>query len=51
MSRETNEGVMMQFEKITMNLLTIVHPLVEPITSLAKPKASMEPSIYIRKIP
>ena len=51
MSGETNEGVMMHFKKITMNLLTIVHPLVEPITSLAKPKASLEASIYIRQIP
>ena len=36
MSRETNEGVMMYFKKITMNLLTIVHLLVEPITPLEK---------------
>ena len=28
--------------KKTMNLLTIEHLLVEPITSLAKPKASLE---------
>ena len=42
MTREANEGVMMYFKTITMNLLTIVHPLVEPITSLAKPKASLE---------
>ena len=42
MSRETNEGVMVRFKIIMMNLLTIVHLLVEPITSLAKPKASLE---------
>ena len=39
MSREMNEGVMMYFKTIMMNLLTIVHLLVESITSLAKPKA------------
>ena len=50
MSRETKEGVMMCFKTITMNLLTIVHPLVEPITSLAKPKASMEGYVFIRKL-
>ena len=38
------------FQKITMNLSTIVHLLVEPITSLAKPKASLEASIYIRQL-
>ena len=48
MSRETNEGVMMRFKIITTNLSTIVHLLVEPITSLAKPKASLEAYISIR---
>ena len=51
MSRETNEGVMMNFKTITVNLLTIVHPLVEPITSLAKPKAYLEASFSIRQLP
>ena len=46
-----NEGVMMHFKTIKMNLLTVVHPLVEPITSLEKPKASMEASISIRQLP
>ena len=50
MSRETNEGVMMRFKTITANLKTIVHLLVEPIISLAKPKASVEAYIYIRKL-
>ena len=45
MSRETNEGVMMHFKTITMNLLTIVHLPVEPITPLVKPKDSM--GLYI----
>ena len=35
---------------ITTNLLTIAHPLVEPITSLAKPKASLEAYFSIRKL-
>ena len=51
MSRETDEGVMMCFKTITTNLLTIIHLLVEPIKSLAKPKASLEAFIYIRQIP
>ena len=40
---------MMRLKKITTNLSTIVHLLVEPITSLKK-KASLEESIYIIKI-
>ena len=51
MTRETNEGVIMRFKTITTNLSTIVHLLVEPITSLAKPKASLETSISIRQLP
>ena len=51
MSREMNEGVIMNFKTITMNLLTILHPLVEPITSLAKPKASLEAYFPIRQLP
>ena len=51
MSRETNEGVMMHFKTIAMNLLTIVHLLVKPITSLAKPKASLEAYFSIRQPP
>ena len=47
-----NKRIMMHFKTIMMNLLTIVHPfLVETITSIAKPKASLEVSIYIRKLP
>ena len=46
MSRNTNEGVMINFKTITMNLFTIVYPLVEPITSLAKPKASLGASFF-----
>ena len=49
MSRETNEGVMMLFKTITTNLPTIVHLLVEFVTSLDKPKASLEASISIRQ--
>ena len=49
MSRETNEGVMMRFKTITANLSTILHLLVEPITSLEKQKAYLEESISIRK--
>ena len=51
MSRETNEAVMMRCKKITSNLLRIVCILVEPITSLAKSKASIEESLSIRKTP
>ena len=51
MSTETNEGVMMRFKTIMTNLSTIVHLLVEPITSLGKPKASLEEYIYVRQIP
>ena len=46
-----NKGVVMRLKTITTNLLTIVHLLVETITSLAKPKASLEESVSIRKIP
>ena len=51
MSRETNKGVVMRFKTITMNLSTIVHLIVEPITFLAKPKASLEEYISIRQLP
>ena len=51
MSREMNEGAMMHFKTITMNLLKIVHYLVEPIKSLERPKAYLEASIFIRKLP
>ena len=51
MSREKNEGVMMRFKTITMNLSKIVHLLVEPDTALAKSKASLEASISIRQLP
>ena len=51
MPRKTNEGVMILCKTITANLLTIVGLLVEPITSLAKPKASLEASLSIRKPP
>ena len=51
MSRETNEVVMMRCKKITSNLSTIVHLLVEPIKYLAKPKSSIEESLYIRQPP
>ena len=49
MSREKNKGVMMRFKTITANLSTILHLLVEPITSLEKQKAYLEESISIRK--
>ena len=41
MSREINEGVMMRCKTITANLLKIVPLIVEPVISLAKPKASI----------
>ena len=47
MSRETNEGSMMCCKTIKANVLTIVRLLVEPITSLAKPKAYLESYISI----
>ena len=43
-------GAMMRFKTIMENLSTIVHLLVEHITSLAKPKTYIEASIYIRKL-
>ena len=42
---------MMHSKTIAMNLSTMVHPLVEPITSLEKPKASLEEYFSIRKLP
>ena len=51
MSRETNGGVMMHVKKITMDLLTIVHPLVEPTRSLAKTKASLDASFPLGNFP
>ena len=51
MSRETDEGVMMRCKTITANLLIIVRLLVEPITSLAKPKSYLESYIYISQPP
>ena len=51
MSRETNEGVIMCCKKITANLLTIVDLLVEPGTSLSKPKDSLDASISISQYP
>ena len=42
---------MMHFKTITMNLLTIVHLFVEPITSIAKPKASLEAYFSVRQLP
>ena len=51
MPRKTNKGVMIRFKTITTNLLTIVHLLVEPITSLVKPKDYLEVSISIRQLP
>ena len=49
MSRKTNEGVMMHCKKITANLLKIVYFLVEPSTSLAKPKGPLDASLPIRQ--
>ena len=49
--RETNKGFIMRFKTITSNLLRIVHLLVELITSLANPKASIEAYISIRQLP
>ena len=49
MSRKTNERVMMRYKTNTANLLTILGLLVEHVTSLAKPKASIEAYIAIRK--
>ena len=42
MSRETNEGFMMRFKAITANLLIVVGLLVEPTTTIVKPKVSLE---------
>ena len=42
---------MMRFKTITTNLSTIVHLIVEPITSLVKPKACLDASIFISQLP
>ena len=42
---------MMRFKKITTNFSTTLHLLVEPITSLEKPKAFLEAYISIRQLP
>ena len=48
---ETNEWVMLHCKKVTMNMSTIVHPfIVETMTSVAKPKASLEEYISIRQL-
>ena len=46
-----NKGVIVRFKTITTHLSTIVHLLIEPIISLAKPKASMEAYISISQLP
>ena len=51
MSKEMNKGVEMHCKTVTAILLTIVRLLVEPITSLVKPKDSLEAYISIRKPP
>ena len=51
MLRDKNEEVMICCKTITSNFLTIVRLLVEPSTSLSKPKASLEASLYIRQPP
>ena len=47
MSKVTNEGVMMRCKVVTANLLTVVGLLVEPSIAIAKPKGSIDASIYI----
>ena len=47
MARETNKGVMTCCKTIMANLSTIVRLLFEAITSLAKPKDSLEASLHI----
>ena len=42
MSREMNEGVVMCCKEIMANLLIVVGILVEPTTTIAKPKGSLE---------
>ena len=51
MLMETNKGVMLRWKTIINNLLTIVGLLVEPITSHAKSKDSLESSLSIRQPP
>ena len=51
MSRETHKVVMMRSKIITANLLKIVGLLVEHITSIAKPKASLERYLSLKKTP
>ena len=51
MSRETNEEVVIYFKTVTMNLFTIVQLIFETITSLAKPKASLEAYFSISQLP
>ena len=49
MSRVMNEGVMMRCKEITANFLTEVGLIIEPSTSIAKPKGSLKAYIYIIK--
>ena len=51
MPRKTNEGVMILCKTITANLLTIVGLLVEPITSLEKPKGFIWGSLFNKQHP
>ena len=41
----------MLFKTITMNFSTLVHILVESITPLAQPKASLEAYISVMQLP
>ena len=51
MSRDQNKGVMMCCKTITSNLLTVVGFLVEPSTSISKPKGYIEASLLVGKPP
>ena len=51
MSRLIDERVMMCFKAVTVNLLTVLGLLVEPITAIVKPKGSLERDVYIRENP
>ena len=46
-SRVTNKGIIMCCKSSTFNLLTVVGLLVEPITSVAKPKGYLEAYLSI----
>ena len=51
MSRVINKGVVMRCKAVTVDLLTVVGLLVEPIATISKPRIYLEEFISIRQHP